>query len=107
MLLAISYTLTNIYSISKDSLVYELREKVKGIAATSSLLIDPNLVQATQLPADKSKVECKELVHQLKLIKEINTDIEYVWIMRQSMKREGFSEFVAEDAFLCNYCRIG
>ena len=99
MFSGICFTLSYINRISHESLIRELRGKVMGIAATSALLIDPNLVEAIKSHKDIDKPTCKELVKILKSVKNSNDKIEFVWIMRRSQKRAGYSEFVAEDSY--------
>lgn len=98
MLLSIFYTLSVVYRVSKNSILEELRTRVKGIAATSSLLIDPKSVEAIQSSEDKNTVSCRKLVSILKEIKKNNERIEFIWIMRRSQKRKGFSEFIIENS---------
>ena len=93
----IAYTMSILHRVSKDSLIHELQEKVKGIATTSTLLIDPQVVEMIRDPMDKSKPECKDLAKVLKKIKKSNDRIAYVWIMRKSAKKKGYFEFVVED----------
>ena len=99
MFAGIFVSLTYIHGTSRLSLVQALREKVMGIAATSALLVDPKVVERIQSPADKRRLECRQLVNTLKAIKRTNERIEFVWIMRRSQKRPGYSEFVVEDSF--------
>ena len=98
MCTGICSTVFYIHWISKESLKRELREKVIGIAATSSLLIEPKLVQSIRESVDKNKPECRELVGILKAVKNKNDRIKYVWIMRRSERKAGYSEFVVDNS---------
>ena len=99
MFAGICYTISSIHRVSRESLMQELREKVTGLAATSSLLIDASLIPLIRHPEDKSKAACRDLVKRLKEIKNTNENITFVWIMRRSQKRAGYSEFIVEDSF--------
>lgn len=99
MFAGICYTLSLIHRVSRESLMQELREKITAVAATSSLLIDPTSVLLIRNPEDKDKAVCRELVKRLKEIKNTNENITFVWIMRRSQKRAGYSEFIVEDSF--------
>jgi hypothetical protein len=103
MFAGIVYAVTTLHRVSRASLVQELRGKVMGIAATAAMMVDPVAVERVRSLADKETPECRKLVQLLKEIKARNERVEYVWIMRKSAQRPGYSEFVVEDDTLNSF----
>lgn len=102
MFAGILYAVTVLHRVSRASIVDELRNKVMGIAVTASMVVDPAIVERIRSPADIDTPECRQLVALLSEIKKKNDRIEYIWVMRRSEQRPGFSEFVAENDTLAD-----
>jgi serine/threonine protein kinase len=84
------------YQISKDSLIRLLKDKVKGVAGTASLLVNPADVEAVHTPADRNTPACENLVRILNEVKARNSQINYAYIGRKA-DQPGYISFVALD----------
>ncbi len=81
-----------------NSILSVIQERVKGLANTAAMMIDPEDVQAVRTPADRDRTSCKNMVRILKSIKERNDHIDYVYVARKA-EQPGFVSFVAMDSF--------
>ncbi len=85
------------YRTTRHTINSLLKDKVKGLAATAALLIDPGEVDALRTPADREKPAFSNLVATLEAIKSRNEHIAFVYVARRAEK-PGFVSFVALDS---------
>ena len=94
------------YRISRESLTDDLRERLKGIASTATLLVNAKDIEQIHTPADQNKEAFTRLVNSLKDVKRHNPKLEYVYLMRLSAQKNKAAqstqnlEFIAEDDML-------
>ena len=96
MFTGIALTLKTHHNISRSVVSEELRNKVKGLAATVAFVIDGDVVESIKSQSDLARPEVKKIIALLKGVKNRNDEVEYVWIMRPSQKKPGYAEFVIE-----------
>jgi putative nucleotidyltransferase with HDIG domain len=85
-----------IYRYTLKNQFNQLRDKLKIIAQTASLLIDPAML--SQVPLDNEGMYSpgyKTIQDKLKKVKEVNPEIRFVYTMAKTAK-EGFLQFIVD-----------
>jgi len=96
MLFAVAVNNLLIYRFTLNSQFKELRDKLKTIAQTAALVIDPQIL--SQIPLNHkgmSTPQYRITTEKLKRIKEVNPSIKHIYIMAKTDK-EGILQFVAD-----------
>ncbi|MCU0934924.1 MAG: serine/threonine protein kinase, partial [Gammaproteobacteria bacterium] len=83
-----------LYSQATADVFEELRRKVRDLANTAVLLVDPEQVQALSGPDAVHRPEARTLAAQLDAIRGRSPDVRYVWIMRRAPAGGAAMEFV-------------
>lgn len=93
---AITASITYIlYSYTQQLLKERLQERLIAIATTAAIQFDPAEIESIQTLEDSEKIEFSHLVHQLKGVKDSNSNIQYAYLMRRTSNPDIFS-FVAD-----------
>jgi hypothetical protein len=83
-----------LYTQATADVFEELRRKVRDLASTAVLLVDPAQVQVLSGPDPVRRPEARTLAAQLDAIRSRSPDIRYVWIMRRAAAGGAAMEFV-------------
>ena len=73
-----------LHAQAKGDVFEELRRKVRDLASTAVLLVDPAQVEAVSGPKAAERPEARALAATLDAVQEASPDVHYVWIMRRS-----------------------
>ena len=93
--------------VNNQSLNFQrMQDRVVAIARTAALEIDTNELSQLQQEEDYRKPAWEKVVSQLKNIKDINSDIIYVYIFRKSEKDPKRLEFIADAASMDPYANF-
>lgn len=83
-----------LHAQAKGDVFEELRRKVRDLASTAVLLVDPAQVEAVSGPKAAERPEARALAATLDAVQEASPDVHYVWIMRRSGSGGEGVEFV-------------
>lgn len=84
------------YKTSKASLIESLKDKVRTLAAVSSMLIDGDDLKQLRHQKDAARMEAYKVSLVLNKIKLSNAMIRYVYLLRPSTQNPNIMEFILE-----------
>jgi hypothetical protein len=86
-----------LHAEAKADVFQELRRKVRDLASTAVLLVDPAQVRAVSGPGAAAHPAARALAATLDAVQEASPDIRYVWIMRRRAEDGDAVEFVVSN----------